>query len=84
MTRIIERERQRFGADAIAPGGAMHQHHKAFIEWATAYDTADETMRSLRLHERWMSTLPCKCIRIEGPLSLADQLAYLDGLVGDA
>ncbi|MGO9602145.1 MAG: hypothetical protein ACLQAT_01860 [Candidatus Binataceae bacterium] len=84
MVRILDRERQRFGADAIAPGGAMHQHHTAFIEWATAYDTADETMRSRRLHERWMSTLPRKCVRIEGPLSLADQIARLDGLIRDA
>ncbi|HLX37470.1 MAG TPA: hypothetical protein VKR29_06690, partial [Candidatus Binataceae bacterium] len=62
MARIMARERERYG-DAIEPGGAMHTQHLEFIEWARKYDTADESMRSLVLHEKWMTTLPCPAIR---------------------
>lgn len=62
MARIIAREQQRYG-DAISENGSMWVHHLEFIEWASKYDTADESMRSLRLHEKWMPTLPCRCIR---------------------
>jgi adenylate kinase family enzyme len=71
MSRILERERLRFGADAIAAGGPMHEHHKAFIEWAAAYDTGDETIRSRKIHERWFGELPCHSVRLECDLSLA-------------
>ncbi len=77
MSRIIERERTRYG-DAIAEGGAMRAHHLDFIEWASKYDTADESMRSLRLHEKWMATLPCRCIRLESDLSTEERLARLE------
>jgi adenylate kinase family enzyme len=79
MSRIMARERQRYG-DAIREGGAMRVHHLEFIEWAAQYDTADEHMRSLRLHQKWMATLPCRCVRIEGDFSTGERLARLDGL----
>ncbi|MGH7779628.1 MAG: hypothetical protein ACREQR_07360 [Candidatus Binataceae bacterium] len=82
MARIIARERERFGAEAIAPAGARYDQHRAFIEWAAAYDTADETIRSLKLHERWLATLACTTIRIHGDLSLAEELARLEEFVG--
>jgi hypothetical protein len=52
-----------------------------FIEWASKYDTADESMRSLRLHEQWMTTLPCRCIRFEDGLTIEERLAHLDALI---
>lgn len=76
MSRIMERERMRYG-DAIAEGGAMRVQHLEFIECASKYDTADESMRSLGLHEQWMATLPCRCIRIEGDLSIEEHRARL-------
>jgi len=76
MSRIIARERERYG-DAIAPAGPMRTHHLDFIEWASKYDTADESMRSLRLHEKWIATLPCRCIRIEGDLTTEERLKRL-------
>jgi len=39
-------------------------------------------MRSLRLHEKWIATLPCRCIRLEGDLSTEERLARLDGISG--
>jgi adenylate kinase family enzyme len=76
MSRIMERERTRYG-DAISEGGAMRKHHLEFIEWASKYDIADESMRSLRLHEKWMTTLPCRCLRLEGDLSTEERIKSL-------
>ncbi len=82
MCRIMAREQLRYG-DAIAEGASMHAHHLEFIEWARQYDTADESMRSLRLHERWMTTLRCTCIRLDGDLTTEeriDRLCHFAGL----
>ena len=72
----MARERERYG-DAIEPGGAMHAHHLEFVEWARKYDTADESMRSLRKHESWMRLLPCPVLRIEGDLTTEQRIARL-------
>jgi adenylate kinase family enzyme len=80
MARIMEREQQRYG-NAIAPGGSMRAGHLEFIEWASKYETTDESMRSLRLHEKWMRSLPCRCIRLEGALTIEERLAHLDALI---
>jgi adenylate kinase family enzyme len=77
MSRILVRDRERYG-DAIHEGGAMRAHHLEFIEWAAQYDTADEHMRSLRLHQNWMATLPCRCIRLEGDLTTAERIARIE------
>lgn len=76
MARIMARERERY-ADAIKPGGAMHAQHLEFIEWARKYDTADESMRSRVLHQKWITTLPCPVIRLEGELTLEQRIAHL-------
>jgi adenylate kinase family enzyme len=76
MARQRARERQRYG-EGIERGGSLHQHHQEFIAWAEAYDTADETMRSLRLHEKWLSALPCPTVRIEGLLTVQEQIEQL-------
>ena len=74
MARLMARERERYGK-LIVPGGAMHTQHLEFIEWARKYDTADESMRSLRLHESWMRLLPCRCIRLDEDLTTEDRIA---------
>jgi len=73
MQRIMARERKRYGA-AILEGGVMRTQHLEFIEWARKYDTADESMRSLRLHQQWMTTLPCRCIRLDGDLTTEERI----------
>jgi hypothetical protein len=81
IARLMERERSRYG-NAIAVGGPMHTHHQEFIEWARGYDDGDESIRSLRVHEKWMTKLSCKCIRLEGDLTTEDRLSRLEGLIG--
>jgi len=49
--------------------------------WAAKYDSGDESVRSLRVHEKWMTTLPCRCIRLEGDLSTEARLARLRNFV---
>jgi len=66
LARLRRRELDRFGAAALAPGGAMHENHEAFLEWAARYDEGDETIRSLARHSAWLSRLPCPVRRFEG------------------
>ena len=65
MERLVARETARFG-DALLPGGAMHQGHLEFLEWASSYDDGPLDIRSRRQHEAWMASLPCPLTRIEG------------------
>jgi hypothetical protein len=46
LTRVLERERRRFGPD-IEPGGRMHTHHLEFIEYLRGYDREDFPGRSI-------------------------------------
>jgi adenylate kinase family enzyme len=80
LTRLRERELQRFGAEALAPGGVMHRNHAEFIDWASRYDDGDESIRSRRLHDAWLSGLPCQTVQIDGSNSveaLVDQVVKL-------
>jgi adenylate kinase family enzyme len=77
LARLLEREQRRFGAEALAPGGAMHAAHGAFMAWAGGYDDGGEDMRSRRMHERWLAALPCPVIRLEEPRPVAEQMARL-------
>jgi adenylate kinase family enzyme len=38
IDRILRREKERFSS-AIENGGAMHERHMAFMQWASSYDT---------------------------------------------
>jgi adenylate kinase family enzyme len=64
MSRIIDRDRRRFGA-RIEVGGDMYDTNRAFREWAAKYDTAGLEMRSRTLHEQWLTTLTCPVLRFD-------------------
>jgi adenylate kinase family enzyme len=55
--RLKQREQQRYGSEALASAGAMHDAHIAFMNWAMAYDEGSEEMRSRRRHEQWLAAL---------------------------
>ena len=63
MARLAQREADRYGADAIAPGGAHHAKYETFMTWAAAYDTGDVS-RTRAIHEQWLATLPCPVLRL--------------------
>jgi adenylate kinase family enzyme len=78
MARLQAREQRRFGQEALAPGGAMHAAHVAFMNWAAGYDEGGDDIRSRRRHEQWLAALPCPCIRLAGLLTVEEQLIQLE------
>jgi adenylate kinase family enzyme len=75
MARLAAREVARYGAEAIAPGGAMHAGSVAFMKWAADYDEGGLEIRSLRLHNDWLATLPGPVLRLQGEASVEANLA---------
>jgi len=71
MSRLVAREIERYGLEAISQGGWFYEHHTEFMEYADKYDSAgtDVDIRNKELHEQWMRNLPCKLLRLEQPLS---------------
>ena len=78
LTRLRAREAARYGQQAIAPGGARHDAHIAFLGWAGRYDAGGAEMRSRALHEAWLSTLPGAVLRLEGDRTVAEQLTRIE------
>ena len=75
MARLAAREVARYGAETIASGGAMHADSVAFLKWAADYDEGGLEIRSLRLHNDWLATLPGPVLRLEGEASVEANLA---------
>jgi adenylate kinase family enzyme len=74
LARLLAREHERYAAADIAPGGALHAAHQAFMAWAASYDDGGLEIRSQRLHEQWLAGLPCPMLR-------ASSLDPVDALV---
>lgn len=75
LARLRAREAAMFGPAAIAPGGAHHVEHEAFLEWAADYDTGLQSSRNLPRHLAWLAALPCPVLRLDGTRPVADMLA---------
>jgi adenylate kinase family enzyme len=65
LERLRRREQARFG-DALLPGGAMHEHHREFIEWAAQYDDGTLPGRNRPRHELWLAALDKPVLRLDG------------------
>lgn len=78
IKRLREQETNRYGTDAISSGGWFYQNHREFIEWASGYDFGGLDTRSRVLHEQWMSSLPCRLLRIEGLFSIQELVAKIE------
>jgi adenylate kinase family enzyme len=76
MERLRQREYERYGA-RIMPDGDIYESSQAFLAWAAAYDDGDVDIRSGRLHDEWLGTLPCPIVCFEGEYALKEQLAIL-------
>jgi adenylate kinase family enzyme len=81
LARLRAREVQRYGREAIAPGGKLHKTHVEFLDWASRYDGGGLEMRSRALHEAWLATLPGAVLRLEGDRPVAEQLARVEASV---
>ena len=71
LERLRARERARFG-DSLGPGGAMHETHRHFIEWASHYEDGTQPGRSRPRHERWLANTDKPILRLDGTRRLED------------
>jgi adenylate kinase family enzyme len=76
VRRVRAREVERYGAEALEPGGARHGASSAFVAWVERYDIASVDERSRAMHEAWLARLPCQVLRFEG-------VAPVDAMVGE-
>lgn len=65
LARLQAREAARYGAE-VAPGGAREHAFLEFMDWAARYEDPEFDGRSLATHERWISTLTCPVLRLDG------------------
>jgi adenylate kinase family enzyme len=82
LERLRARDRERYGDEALAPGGRLHEGYLTFLRWAAAYDEGTREGRNRPRHEAWLVRLPCPVRRIEGVLSVRDMLSRI--LQGEA
>lgn len=78
MRRLRARQLERYGGEAVARGGRLHDEHVAFLEWAARYDDGDASVRSRTLHEAWLAALTVPVVRLDGDRPVAAQLAALE------
>lgn len=63
LARIRERERLRYGAERLAPGGDLHGVYEKFLRWAADYDADTGNIRSRARELEWLAALPCPVLR---------------------
>ena len=76
MAHLHRREHTRFG-ERILPGGDMYESSQAFLAWAASYDEGGLDIRSRRLHDQWLGTLPCPILCFEGEYTIEEHIAVL-------
>lgn len=77
LARLRRRETEKFGLEAVSPGGRMHEKFTAFLDWAARYDEGGLDMRSRARHEHWLAGLGCEVVRYEGEMAPPDILEDL-------
>ena len=75
IARLRARERERYGAEAIAPGVRLHATFEAFIACAASYEDGPAVERRRLIHEDWLATLPCPVLRLEDSDAVEVRLA---------
>ncbi|MCP4547507.1 MAG: hypothetical protein GY835_13700 [bacterium] len=74
MQRLLDREIARYGAEIEDPDDPRHETHRAFLDWAAAYDKGGPEIRSRSMHEDWLAQLPRPALRIEGDQPVEESL----------
>lgn len=74
LARINKREYERFGK-RILEGGDLYENHQRFLDLAARYDS--DGSPSMKTHEKWVNSLPCKVIRINGEDSLSNSMELI-------
>jgi hypothetical protein len=65
LARLAAREGERYGR-AIEPGQPLHEHHRALLEWAAAYDAGTMPGRNRGRDERWIAASGLPMLRLDG------------------
>jgi len=78
LERLRLREQAWFG-DALLPGGAMHDNHREFIEWAARYEDGTLPGRSRPRHEAWLAGLDKPVLRFDGTRPTDELVAAVCG-----
>lgn len=74
LARINKREYERFG-NRILEGGNLYENHQRFLNVSAQYDS--DGSPSLKTHEKWANSLPCKVICINGEDCLANNIQLI-------
>lgn len=74
LKRLIQREIEYFGHEAILPGGMMYENFSTFMSWATKYEEGGMDMKSRILHEEWLKKILCPIIRLEEDMPVYDRV----------
>ena len=80
--RVRAREHARWG-ERVLPGGDMYQStrfHGDFNDYivnAQRYETAEASKFGRKLHEQWISELPCPVIRADGTKSIVENADWI-------
>ncbi|HOK43964.1 MAG TPA: hypothetical protein PLD49_09900 [Thermoclostridium caenicola] len=80
LTRLKERELQSYGS-AVEPGGSRYENSQAFLRWAAQYDTGGMEIRSRLLHEKWLASLTCPVLRIEGDTTVEERIKAVESMI---
>ena len=65
MARLQAREIERYGAEALAPGGDRHEESVSFLAWAASYDEGETVGRNRGAHESWLADRTCPVMRLD-------------------
>ena len=77
LARIRERERLRYGAARIAPGGDLNVVFEKFLAWAAAYDDESGNIRSRARELEWLAALDCPVLKVEAEMPLLPLLEFV-------
>ena len=80
MTRLIEREKERYGS-RIESDGDLYQRHIEFVEWAKAYDNGGMDMRSKVKHDDWQKLLSCDILFLDGADTIENNFAKVKDIL---
>jgi hypothetical protein len=82
LKRLHRRELSRYGAEAIAPGGQLHERHLEFVAWAARYDDGPAEIRSRAMHKAWLAGLPCPVLELDGSAGTNDLVSKVASALG--
>jgi len=78
LPRLRAREVERYGAEAVVPGGLRYEAAEGFLAWAALYDDGGLDVRSRALHEDWLKEMECPVVRLDGNAPVAELVTKLE------